>query len=346
VLVHRPRLLRAAAALAALVVLAPSAASAGEDQHQLARQAYERGVEAYKHGNYAMAAQSFGEADSAAPSAVALQAAIDAAVKADDPVLGGELLERAQGRKVEGALAASVKKAEAKLGHRAGRVHLTCAKPCTAMLEGAALADGGTRWASLGDHAVSIVVDGRQATVHATVTADQTAEVAAPAEILTPPKPSQPPVVEPSGLTTSPAGPVSAPPPPPSAFGPRPLATPNPQPAHETPSGGGIGRGWFWAGVGVTAAGALGTALFFGLASSDHGTFVAQSCATTGSTKCQSLASDGFAAQILGNVMLGVGVVGAVWTVVSGIWLVHWKDSGVRASVGPTGGSLTWTRSF
>jgi len=311
-------------------VLAPTIAGAQQEDRQHAREAYERGTQAYKRGDYAAAVAAYREADEAAPSPIALQAALDAAVKADDPVLGSELLERAHGRNVEGALAASVKKAEAKLGHRAGRVHLTCAKPCTAMLDGAALLDGGTRWASPGDHEVLIVVDRKQASVHATVAVDQTAEVAAPAELVTPHQTSPTPVVAPPSTTSFVAQkPVSP------ALG-----------SAREPSPHGLRRGWFWAGVGATGAGGVGTALGFIGAMIDHDQFVSRSCSTVGSAKCSSLASQGMLLQVVGNVFVGIGSVAAVWTLVSGVWLVHWGNSRVGASVGPSGGVLTWTRSF
>ncbi len=90
-----------------------------------AKEAYARGVAAHERGDLALAAREFAAADAFAPSSVALQAALEAAVDADDPVIGGELIERSKrvASPVPPKLAQSVDAAKKQLGGRAGRVH-------------------------------------------------------------------------------------------------------------------------------------------------------------------------------------------------------------------------------
>src|SRR5687767_10529928 len=111
--------------LTSAVLLATTGAFAqapSADARARAKEAYDRGVEAHNKGDMHKAAQEFARADALAPSGVALQAALDAAIEADDPALGGELLERSTREKPSGQLAASVSQAKTKFAGRAGRV--------------------------------------------------------------------------------------------------------------------------------------------------------------------------------------------------------------------------------
>ena len=69
-------------------------ASADGGESTRAREAYDRGIAAFQRGEFAAAAREFATADAIVPSSVALHAALDAAIRADDPVLGVALLDR------------------------------------------------------------------------------------------------------------------------------------------------------------------------------------------------------------------------------------------------------------
>ncbi|HEY8088677.1 MAG TPA: hypothetical protein VIF09_12550, partial [Polyangiaceae bacterium] len=105
-----------------------------------AHEAYERGTVAYRKKDYATAAREYSTADALAPNPVALQAAIDATVLADDPVLGMQLLDRARGAPRTNALIATMLAAEQKFARRTGRIRIVCAAaPCLATIDGAAI---------------------------------------------------------------------------------------------------------------------------------------------------------------------------------------------------------------
>src|SRR4051812_29325922 len=100
---------RAALACAALVLilpigLAPATAHAGETDEELeARRWYDRGAAAYDAGNWAVAATQFAHADELVPNLTVLRLALTASVRADDPVVGMSLVDRAKKRLGEGS---------------------------------------------------------------------------------------------------------------------------------------------------------------------------------------------------------------------------------------------------
>ncbi len=298
--------------------------------------AYDRGTQAYHRGDYAEAAGDYARADELAPSAVALQAALDAAVKADDPVLGAELLERAEKRAAHGALAASIRKARAKLAHRAGKVRVTCPGPCTATLDGGAVELDHSRWVKPGAHVIAFTVDGRSANRDVTVRPDETAEVSPPDALLAPP-----PVATAPPPAASSAPPVTIAPPPATTSTP-----PPPGPAPTDHATAGLSPGWFWAGLIVTGVSAAGAVAALADAQSVHDQFVAKSCSKTASTTCTNLSQEGWATEIAGDVLVGVGAVAALWTVVAGVWLVRWHAPSVAVTAGPHGAAVLWSTAF
>lgn len=78
------------------------------DEGPTAKQAYDRGVSAFKRGDEKGAAQEFARADALEPTPVALQAALDAAIEADDLALASVLLERSKRAPATPGLAASI----------------------------------------------------------------------------------------------------------------------------------------------------------------------------------------------------------------------------------------------
>ncbi len=105
------RLVSAAIFTAFFVV--PAIAHAGDER---AREAYDRGVRAHAAGREQEAALAFAEADAIDPSPAALEAALEASMRADDAVLGTELLDRAAGRPADKGVARSVDAAKKRFG--------------------------------------------------------------------------------------------------------------------------------------------------------------------------------------------------------------------------------------
>jgi hypothetical protein len=123
-----------------------------------AREAYEVGKRAYDAGDYTSAAKSFAQADALAPNARVLELAMAAANKADAPVLGMELAERARARNLP-ALAASARELFAS---RVGELRVTCPPEvvCSAKLDDESITVGQPRTTTVGDHTVVLEVDG------------------------------------------------------------------------------------------------------------------------------------------------------------------------------------------
>ena len=302
--------------LAVASVLALASLPAYAQDTAQAKEAYDRGVAAQAKGDFARAARDFALADTLAPSSAALQAALDAAVDGDDPVVGGELLERSKRvtAPVPKALAQSIDAAKKKLGGRAGRVRVTCptGATCTAALDGKPFDAKTTTWATIGAHTLAVQVDGEPQTKALDVKADETIDFA-PARKAAAPAP-----------TTIPA-PTTAPPPP-----------------REPPSArsdAGLPPFVFFVGVGVTVLAGATTTYFMVTAKSKHDDFVSGGCEAAPNAGCTSLKSDGESAQTSGNVALGVTAVFAVATAVVGAAFTRWHAPASLALVprGPRG---------
>ncbi len=317
--------LRARATLGAIAVaMALAHAAHADDDRARARAAYDEGTREYARGELAKAAASYARADAIAPSPVALQAALDACVKADDAVLGAELLERARSRDASGALEASVRAAEAKLAHRAGRVKAACPAACTATMDGVALDIGRARWVAVGTHAITFSIDGRSEARAIDVTAD--AEVAI--------EPSPPPQTPPTIYTRTDVTP------------PPPLVTiaPSEQPIALRARAKGLPPAVFWASLGATVALGTASAILLAVTQSTHDSFVSQSCATQTTASCNSLASSGTATMATGDALLGVSIAAAVWTIVAGA-LTRWHAT-VEVAPSTHGAAIFWRMSF
>lgn len=314
------------ARVAIAVVLFAGVASAQVDRDK-ARGAYEEGTRAYKRGDYSAAATKYAEADTLAPSPVALQAALDAAIKADDPVLGAELLERARTRDVAGALATSVRSAKEKLGHRAAKLTATCPSACTVSVDGVAFETGHARWMKTGSHAVVFSIDGRtdNQTIDLEPDSDKTITPAPPPQTQTqlpPPPPIT--VVEPQHepqLFNEPYVPVVK--------------------RHR-----GVSPALFWVSLAVTGVFTVTSVSTLIVTQVTHDRFMSKSCATTASSDCRSLANTGNAAQAVGDTFLGLSIAAALWTVLAGAAIVRWHEPSVGASVDAHGGTLFWRTVF
>lgn len=293
--------------VALLAATATSVASA-----ETAKEAYEEGTKAHKAGDFARAAAAFARADSLSPNDVALKAALDAAVKADDPILGAELLDRARSRTLGAAAQASVTAATAKLAHRTGFIRVVCAARCSVTIDGKDATPAADVRTTLGPHAVVARFDGAQeSSSSVVVVADQTSLVQA-----APPAPPPPATTTPPPPTTvaPPAPTFYAPAPPPDGFQPPPPDT------DQQRGGGGIHPALFFVGLGLTVATGA-TTLGLGLwTASIHSDFGDRGCATAAYAGCNGLASEGKGAQLATNVLGGVTGGLALTTIIIGIF--------------------------
>lgn len=319
--------LLAASALATSALGAPE-----EDARTRAAAAYKRGVAAHDRGDLQTAARELALADAIAPNPVALRAAIDAAVDADDPALGMELLERAKRGAVDEALGKSIETAKTRFAGRAGRVEVSCPEraTCLATLDGTPIRIATPEWTRTGQHTVVVQVDGASQTKLVEVGPNDVTRVVPTAA----PKPE-------------PAAPVTASPPV--------QAAPTPEPAvHETPveeKPRGWSRAVFFVATGFTAAAGLVTLASAKSTADRHADFVDAGCARAPYLDCTSLKEDGQAAQTRTNVMLvttgGLAVVSAV----IGIFLTDWSPRGTRpaapsATLVPGGAMGGWSGRF
>jgi hypothetical protein len=285
-----------------------------------AKEAYDRGVDAHGKGDMARAAQEFARADSLAPSPVALQAALDAAIEADDPAIGSDLLERSAREKPSGQLAASVNQARAKFAGRAGRVRIACpsGSTCMATLDGAAMETSKPAWARTGQHTVVIQVDGEPQTKLVRVEADQVVEV----------------------VGTKKDGASPAPPPP-----------PNDQPAEGGHKKGrfedGLPPVFFYGGVGLTIV-FLGATTYFAIQTSNkHDEFDNIGCARANLTDCEDLKRDGESSQSTTNAGIVLTGIAAAATVVVGVAFTNWKSPMFGMAPLPGGGgAATFAKRF
>jgi hypothetical protein len=294
-----------------------------------AHQAYERGTTAYRKKDYATAAREYAAADALSPNPVALQAAIDATVQADDPVLGEQLLDRARGEPRTSALLATMLVAEQKFAHRTGRIAVTCAaQPCLATVDGAAIDPSEPVVVRIGAHTVLIDAGGSATTRTVTVRPD---EVVTATSTTPPGSLGSPPAAPASTTAATSASPAAPSPAPPSAR----YATQN----QDRDSSSGLAPIWFLVGVGATVLTGGATVVSGIDTANQSSTF--QPCRTKAVSGCSQLASNGQFAQTRTNVLLGVTAAFGVTTLVL-IPLTRWQG----ATVGITSGGIAFDARF
>lgn len=289
--------------LASALLLATTGAFAqapSADARARAKEAYDRGVEAHNKGDMQRAAHEFAKADSLAPSAVALQAALDAAIEADDPALGAELLERSSREKPNTQLAASVSQAKTKFAGRAGRVRISCppGSTCLATIDGTPMETTKPAWSRTGQHTVVVQVDGDPQTKLVRVEADQIVEV----------------------IGTKKDGAGAAGTPPPTSDPPKDTGTSNKKPFEN-----GLPPIFFYGGVGLTVVLAGVTTYLAIDTSNKHDEFENLGCTRANITGCEDLKDDGEQGQTSTNAGLVLTGVAAVATVVVGVAFTNWK---------------------
>lgn len=308
----------AASALAAFAILVTAGAHAQSKDSPTwgasgtvtrARAAYERGTRAHAAGDHATAARAFAEADALLPEPASLEAALESAMRADDAVLGAELLERAELRNPDEGLKKTMGTAKLRFAGRTGAVKIDCGTHTTCLASVDGVAADATRLVhvKVGPHAV-VVQRGSERIERI----ERLVDIAAGAVVVVP---------APDG---SPRGPI------PSA--PHDVPTPS-----KEVQGGGLSPVWFVVAVGATAV-IGGFTLISGLeALSKHDRFEKGNCApgSTGrrATDCDAIAEEGKDAQLRTNVGIGLGAAFALATTALGIWGIQWRD-GSTARVG------------
>ena len=136
--------------------LLPSYSALAEDDPKTrAREAYARGEKLAAGGDLQGAATAFAEADWYAPNPTALEAALEAAIRADAPALGMNLVERASRSPADLAITA-VRTARERFATRVGVLTFPCREqsaPCKPTFQGA-LVNASRVWALPGNHEV------------------------------------------------------------------------------------------------------------------------------------------------------------------------------------------------
>src|SRR5215472_3635970 len=279
--------MNARAAVAVFACASALGLTANADDTQRAREAYDHGTAAHRRGDFAEAAADYAQADALAPSPVALRAALDEAVKADDPALGMELLDRTNRAPMDQALATSAAAARAKFKGRAGRIVVHCppSHACLSTLDDRKFDVEKPVWATVGQHTVIIQIDEAAQPHLIEVKPDETLEV-------TPPLAAE----------AAAATPVAPPPP---VASPTPAAVSN-ETAPPEARRKGLSPVWFFVGVGATAVAGGATVISALDTSSKHQSFVNEGCGRLNTSGCGTLASDGTSAQTRTNVLLGV----------------------------------------
>ncbi len=328
---HRSGVHMKSIGVAVVLALSLSTASAFGSE---ARDAYERGTAAFKARDYGTAAREFARADELSPSPVALRAALDAAVKADDPVLGAELIDRSARAPATGDLAKSLANARLKLAHRAGKIHVSCTD-CSAALDGHPLDVMRAVWASLGAHRVTVAAQGLTRDDDVNIAADATVEVQGPVAdalptpvVVVPPAPTQPTVTDTPPTMPLPLAPASTP---------APLA----------PSSHGVGP-WLFVTGAVITAGFLGVTIWSGTdTASKHTDFVDTGCrGMSPPATCDAKSSAGSGAQLRTDLLFTGTAVAGVATIIIGALFTRWSAPPVTATLSPTGGAVSVRGSF
>lgn len=224
-----------------MMALSLVASAARADAVEDARKDYEAGAAAYDRRDWPTAAARFSRADERVPNPRALQLAMASATHLTDAPLAMSLVERAEQRASDGALAELARRLRTRFAKGVGHVRVVCPSKCEASVNGR---EGLSHWLAPGSYRVRFESGERDVVV----AAGSEVEVSPPA-----PAPSVATPVEPH--TPAPMIDKPVPPPPPEHHGLRPWA--------------------FWAGVGLTGAAAVTAGALTFVSKSRHDDFVA-----------------------------------------------------------------------
>jgi len=314
--------------------------------NELAAIAYDRGAAAFDAKNYPLAAEEFSRADALAPNTLALQLALDSAMRSGRAALVMDLATRGQARLASPqsnaaasggdrvALTVLISRAHAEYENRAGTLTIQCvsARTCSARVDDRPWPVNSRAWIGVGRHVLSMKIDGREERRDVVIPPREQIEV----------RPDPTATVAPPRVPTAPVAQV------PSSkdMNTRPLAPENQGGNHGSSSGSrhGISPTWFWVGASTTAV-LGGLAAASGIDThAKHNEFELNRTADR--------ASDGREAQTRTNVLLGLTAVGVVATATLAVFFVDWshhRQSG-RASTPRTtlglGSCLTLTTTY
>lgn len=269
-----------------------------------ARAAYDRGVRAHAAHDEVAAARAFAEADGLAPQPASLEAALEAAMHADDALLGAELVDRAEGRGGDPGVARTLAVARKRFAGRTGKVRVDCRAEarCVAAVDGSPADARRLIYVMAGPHAVVVHRGDERVEELVEVKADATVVV--------------------GGVSVAPL---------PSAS-----RSDKPSTATSTSEHAKLPPIWFFVGVGVTAVFAGGTVISGVDAVTKHDRFKGNGCGVDGTgarpADCDQRGHDGASAQLRTNVLLGTTVLLAAATAAVGIFAVRWSN-GTRASL-------------
>ncbi len=312
--------MRSALAWMALLALGSFGSTASaQGSTERARAAYAEGESRSRSRDYPAAARAFAEADALAPNDTALEAALEAALLADDPALGMTLVTRSD-RSPESARIGAVARARSAFEARAGKVSIRClaeTPACVAAIDERPAVDVPT-WVGVGAHRVSMRKGDRSVVENVSVAARSSVEVAFPA-----------PQASPAQTTPAPASPL-----PPDATG--------------GEEGSGLSPWWFVAGCGVTVALGAVTVVHGVAASGAHDDFDEANGSADRAT-LEQLAADGQSLDTRTNVFLVATAVAGAGTAALGLFAIDWSGGGgARASLspGPDGVRLGASGSF
>ena len=270
-----------------------TASARADDASKQARAEYDAGAAAYEKKDYTTAARHFARADERVPNSRALQLAMAASLSSTDGVLALELVERAETRAVDGALAELAQRLKRKFAGAAGKIRLVCPVdvPCTATVDEDAertVEAGHSVWVAPGKHVAHLRArdKGKSVDREVTVTAGATADVTASSADLAP--------LATIGAGATPKDDTRELQPPPEIRAER----------HST----GVAPVYFWTALGVTTAAAATATVFTVITKGKHDDFV--------SSPSQQTADDGKSAQTLARVAWGVTGAFAATTIV------------------------------
>jgi len=249
--------------------------------------AYDQGVQAHQWGAYAEAAKLFAKADELAPNDTALQAAIEEAIQAQEPVLAMTLVDRAMSRPQSASLAAAVKEARSAFGGRTGRIEVRCTGTirCSPAIDGRPIEPDRPNWVEAGMRTVVVRFGEMQVqqSVEVAPGANEKITVGPPSAALL-----RPPVATAAAASSAPEPAVPA----------SPLGVTQ----HEEPASA-FSSPWFWVGAGLTLACGAATVWSASDVKSQHDGFVASGCERSGTAACRTAAAEGKDAQMRTNLL-------------------------------------------
>jgi hypothetical protein len=324
-----------AAALTCAALVLHTGLGLAQDSAKAAREAYDEASEAYKRRDYEVAATLFGKADAIAPNPVALEQAIRAAVRADKPVLGMDLVRRALKREADGTLLEAAEEGRAAFQDRTGKLQVSCGS-CSVRVDEVAATPGRIQSLEVGWHLVELAGAGeperRMVQVHArkTTRVSPRGEPASAAAAGQEPAAAKPSAAGQEPDAGEPATP-EAPPKKPEKSAAAPKAAVD-RSTGESPA-------WFWIGAGTTAAFGLATIVSAVDTGNRHDDYV--------KTPTPENADAGQSAQTRTHAFLGLTAATGVATVFIGALAVRWTDPAtkVTGALHPTQGGAAATLS-